>query len=929
MGARILADDSKRVINVSIGLLTAGILALTGVMAWNAYREVAVANRIVLINSMSDKLIRGAVLTAAERGLTSSALGKHGIASEAVQRKIHELRQEAEASWQEALTLARTVALKMPHDSNFPQALDHAIQSHEALDHTRQRVDTSLQKEGNDIDGPEWIAVASHFIEDTVRMRETAFTTGDMPREISSSAMIVKNRASTISEYAGIERGVLAFYIGSRLPVPPEVLDELKSYRGVVNHALRAFSDMQRTPDINPAIRQSIATMEQEFVERFGKTRHAVYAAAATGDYPLSADTWMETATIAIDSLLAVVTASSNEVENKVQQLAARNSRQLTLSLALAGIALALSLTAFTRVRKTANALFHEKELAEVTLHSIGDAVITTDAEGRVDYMNPIAETLTGWSVNEAKGRPLNEVFHIISGVTREVQVNPAEKCLREERIIGLENNTVLISRGGMERVIEDSAAPVRNHEGKIVGAVMVFYDVTLMRNSPHLLSHQATHDVLTGLVNRREFERRLTKLVESAKTDNQHHVLFYMDLDQFKIVNDTCGHIAGDKLLRQLSFLLKNRVRDNDTFARLGGDEFGVLLESCPMEPALRIANDLIRIANEFRFIWEGTTFEIGVSIGVVSVTAGSGSPAELLSQADSSCYAAKDKGRNRVHVFQPDDAEMLQRHGEMQWVPRIRQAIEEDRFVLYCQKILPLTTHAEGFQYCETLLRMIDESGNIVPPMAFLPAAERYDLMPIIDRWVIRQTLEIFGKHYRGNPAVITNCFINLSGATLSDTDIFDFIREQIEANGMRPESVCFEITETAAVANFDMAVTFMNRLKTMGCRFALDDFGSGMSSFGYLKNLPVDYLKISGTFVQNMTANPTDCAMVDAINRVGHVMGIKTIAEFAEDEDILKKLRELGVDFAQGFGIAQPEPMTSHLSSIAAGCCRVAPP
>ncbi|MBI3570967.1 MAG: EAL domain-containing protein [Gammaproteobacteria bacterium] len=936
--------DSRRVINVSIGLLAAGVLALTGAMAWNAYRELAAANRLVLVNSMSDKLVRCAVLTAVERGFTSSALGKQDIGGETAnapslargprldpigetaRRKIHELRQEAEISWREALTLAHAVAPNMPRDSDFPRVLDEAIDSYRALDRARQRADTSLQKKGDGIGGPEWFAAATHFIEDTARMRETAFAAGGMPHEISQSDMIVKNSAATMSEYAGIERGTLAFHIAGRRPVPPEKLDELKSYRGVVNHEIRTLSDMQHMPDVGPGIRQSIAAMEQEFVERFGKTRRAVYAAAATGNYPVSADAWMETATVAIDSILAVVTASSEAVEKKVQQLARRNSRQLALYLALAGVAFTLALVAFTRVRKTANALFHEKELAEVTLHSIGDAVITTDAGGRIEYMNPIAETLTGWNTSESKGRPLIEVFRIVDGVTRAAQINPVEKCLREDRIVGLENNTVLISRDGLERVIEDSAAPVRDRAGKIVGAVMVFYDVTLMRNSPHLLSYQATHDALTGLINRREFERQLTRLVESAKTDNQHHVLFYMDLDQFKIINDTCGHIAGDKLLRQLTFLLNKRVRDTDTIARLGGDEFGVLLESCPMEQALQLANDLIRIIHDFRFVWEDATLEIGVSIGVVPITPETTSPVELLSQADAACYAAKDKGRNRVQVYQPKDAEILQRHGEMQWVPRIRHALEENRFVLYCHKILPLRENPDGHYYCETLLRMLDESGAVVPPMAFLPAAERYDLMPAIDRWVVREALKIFGKHCRDNPTVKMNCFINLSGATLSDEHMADYIREQLEVHGMRPETVCFEITETAAVAHFDTAVVFMQKLKKLGCRFALDDFGSGMSSFGYLKNLPVDYLKIAGTFVCNIAINPTDYTMVDAINRVGHVMGIKTIAEFVKDDAILEKLRELGVDYAQGFGIAMPGPMTQHLSSGTNGCCAV---
>lgn len=915
-----MANDSRRIINLSVSLLAAGVFALTAIMAWSAYRELAAANRSMLINSMADKLIRSAVLTAVERGITSAALGTKQAANADLRQKIHDLREESNATWREALSLARTAAPKMPSDSGFPQVVEHAVQSHDLLERIRQRVDHDLSKKESGVGRAEWTATATHFIEDTVRIREQASTASDVPHVISETIMIVRTRAWIMSEYAGIERGILAFYISSRLPVPPEVLDDLKSYRGVVNHAHQSLQDIRHVPDISPAIQQSMDAMEQEFNGRFSRIRDAVYAAAATGHYPMSGDAWMASATTAVGSILAIVDASSEAMGEKIRQLVTRSSQQLALYLAIAGMAFALALVAMARVRRTADALFHEKELAEVTLHSIGDAVITTDAQGHVDYMNPIAETLTGWGVTEAKGRPLEEVFHIINGVTREAQANPVEKCLKENRIIGLENNTVLISRDGMERVVEDSAAPVRGHDGKVVGAVMVFYDVTLMRNSPHLLSYQATHDALTGLVNRREFERRLTTLVESAKAKNLHHVLLYLDLDQFKIVNDTRGHIAGDKLLRQLSFLLKKRLRDTDTLARLGGDEFGVLLESCPIEPALRIANDLVQIVNDFRFVWQGTTFEIGVSIGMVSITATTGSPAELLSRADSACYAAKDKGRNRVQIYRPEDAELQQRHDEMQWVPRIRDALEENRFVLYCHTIMPLGAETDGRHYCETLVRMVNEEGRIIPPMAFIPAAERYNLMPAIDRWVIRKSLSLFGKTCCSVSTAETQCFINLSATSLMDDQMPDFIREQIHLNNVSPELVCFEITETAAVAHLETAMAFMKKVKEIGCRFALDDFGSGMSSFGYLKNLPVDYLKIDGSFVRNIAINPTDYTMVDAINRVGHVMGIRTIAEFVENDAILEKLREIGVDFAQGFGIAEPEPMGEHLAASA---------
>src|SRR3989338_8181970 len=359
--------------------------------------------------------------------------------------------------------------------------------------------------------------------------------------------------------------------------------------------------------------------------------------------------------------------AASEVIAEKAQEMVGQARRAAVLQGTIAAIAFALAVVSFVRVKKTADAMFHDKELAEVTLHSIGDAVITTDAGARVEYLNPIAETLTGWSTKEAKGRPLSEVFHII-------------------------------------------------------------YDVTLMRNSTHLLSYHATHDALTGLINRREFERRLTRLVENAKLCNAQHVLCYLDLDQFKVVNDTCGHIAGDKLLRQLAFQLKDRIRDSDTIARLRGDEFGVLLESCPLDAARRLTDGLIRVVNDFRFVWEGKTFEIGVSIGMVRITPESASPVDLMSQADSACYAAKEKGRNRVQIYEPGDTELLQRQGEMHWVGRIQKALNEDRFTLYSQPIKPLLNGADHRRYREVLLRMVDDAGNNVPTMEIIHAPDRY---------------------------------------------------------------------------------------------------------------------------------------------------------------------------------------------------------
>lgn len=424
-------------------------------------------------------------------------------------------------------------------------------------------------------------------------------------------------------------------------------------------------------------------------------------------------------------------------------------------------------------------------------------------------------------------------------------------------------------------------------------------------------LSFQTTHDPLTGLVNRREFERRIVAALNIAKSERSEHVLLYMDLDQFKVVNDTCGHTAGDEYLRQLSAMLVDRLRKHDSLARLGGDEFGVLLEHCPQDRALQIADQLLGEIQDFRFVWKGNSFTLGVSIGLVFINGQSEKFSRILKAADAACYAAKDAGRNRIHVYDEDDSTLVRRHGEMQWVSRITEAVEEGRFHLYYQPIVPVDQRQIEGLHMELLLRMEDRHGNIILPGAFLPAAERYNLMPHLDRWVTQTAFEWLAQ----NPDRLRElklCTINLSGHSLGEGEFRQFVVEQLQKTGVSPDKICFEITETAAIGNLMKATRFMSILRNLGCRFSLDDFGSGMSSFAYLKSLPVDYLKIDGLFVRDIMDDSIDYAMVKSINELGHVMGKLTVAEFVEKESILWKLREIGVDYAQGFGIARPRPL-----------------
>jgi diguanylate cyclase (GGDEF)-like protein/PAS domain S-box-containing protein len=568
-------------------------------------------------------------------------------------------------------------------------------------------------------------------------------------------------------------------------------------------------------------------------------------------------------------------------------------------------------------------ALFHEKERAEVTLHSIGDGVVTTDASGIVEYLNPVAEELTGWKLPEARGLPLWQIMNLIDESSRKPVENPVLKSLHEGVVVALADHAVLVQRDKNELAIADSAAPIRDHSGKIIGAVMVFHDVGQSRKLTQQLSYQASHDTLTDLINRAEFERQLHDALISAKNEHRQHVLCYLDLDQFKIVNDTCGHVAGDELLRQVAGLLRGKVRDSDVLARLGGDEFGVLLKYCDPKRAPSVAESLCRALKDFKFLWGDHSFETGASIGLVAISEDSQSVSEVLSTADVACYAAKDKGRNQVHMYQPNDNELKQRRGEMQWVSRIRRAIDENRFTLYYQPIIPLNSSGGLEIHRELLIRLLDEEGKLVPPMAFIPAAERYNLMPDVDRWVIRNGFKLLGAQCSGNCDWV--CTINLSGQSLCDNTFLDFVIRQLDLSGVNPDRICFEITETAAVANLVKASHFISVLKGMGCRFALDDFGSGLSSFAYLKNLKVDYLKIDGSFVRDMMNDPIDHSLVEAINQIGHVIGIQTIAEFVENNDILEALRKLGVDYAQGYAIAKPAPLEEIV--VADGSRRVA--
>ncbi|MDZ4076271.1 MAG: EAL domain-containing protein [Hylemonella sp.] len=599
------------------------------------------------------------------------------------------------------------------------------------------------------------------------------------------------------------------------------------------------------------------------------------------------------------------------EIRQSLRPLWMRTALAALLGALLAGAVFTLLRVLPRRAQQLVDAMFAEKERALVTLHSIGDGVITTDAQQRIDYLNPVAEKLSGWTQAEARGRPLAEVMNLVEETTQAPAQNPMALALHDNAIRSFTTDVALLRRDGSAVAIEDSAAPIHDREGRVVGGVMVFHDVTVARSMARRISWAATHDALTGLVNRREFETRVDAALGIAVSAAQRHVLCYLDLDQFKVINDTCGHAAGDALLKLIAALLQDKLRASDTLARLGGDEFGILLDSCPLERATLIAADMLAAVQDFRFQCDGKVFTVGVSIGLVEISEHSGSRAELFSAADTACYAAKEQGRNRVCVFQGDDADMTQRRREMGWASRLNLALEQNRFELYYQPYLPLGTGGAQGAHIEILLRLIDEDGTVVAPGSFLPAAERYNIAPAIDRWVIRNTLARYHELATQLGAPLT-CGINLSGTSINSEGLLDFIREQTRLHDIPRGGICFEITETAAVHNLRRAAQFMRDIKDMGYLFALDDFGTGTSSFGYLKNLPVDYLKIDGSFVRDIADDPLDRAMAETINRIGHLMGLKTVGEFAETDVVISALRSLGVNYAQGYGVQEPKPL-----------------
>jgi len=553
---------------------------------------------------------------------------------------------------------------------------------------------------------------------------------------------------------------------------------------------------------------------------------------------------------------------------------------------------------------------------ARNTLDCLGEALLTTDTAGRIDYANPAACQLLGADLRDLRGATLGAVLSLVDDTDRKLLADPVDLALHSGGGTKLVRRAVLLAHAtGSERSIELSASPIRGRDNaseEVTGVVLLLHDVTEVRGLARQMSYQATHDALTGLVNRAEFEQRLGVTLQSAHRGEVAHVLCYIDLDHFKAVNDNGGHLAGDSMLREVSKLMRQTVRDSDTVARLGGDEFALLLVGCPLEKGRQIADDLVRTIADFRFVWKDRIFTIGASVGLVELARDSGTLEEALAAADSACYVAKKQGSGHVAVYSARDEVVARQSGEIQWLQTLQTAIRDNLFRLFCQPIVAAYGHDEGGPAMEVLVRLADIDGREVPPLDFLRAAERYRLMSLIDRWVVQNTLTALGRGLIELPPT-RSLAINISAQTLIDAQFLEFVVDCFDRTGVNPAQVCFELPEAAVVANIDHARRFVGVLHGLGSQFALDDFGSNLGSFSNLKNLPIDYLKIDGSFMRNLARDSVNQAMVTAMVKLARTLNFKVIAEQVEDAAILEMARSMGIDFMQGYAVGRPRPLS----------------
>lgn len=904
---------------VSISMAFAGLMALAlGLMlAWQSFTAHRAAQQIQAVQTVTASLFEATTLLARERGYVAATLNSADHALHVLE--IARLRAQVDESWSRAETVLWQLVSRLPEQGSERAHMASLQASHALLLDARERADRALQAGQARTPGEAhaWFDTVSGAIAMVTGLRGALLSSVDMPGRLTWIAMSLQNSLWMSSELSGQLRGSLAAHAAANEAVPGPRLVRLAANRDLLRRLLENLTWVASLPETDPRLQASLQAAMVS-LQSFDVDVGRMLKGAGSGLYPRDAFDWFHATSAVVDDISEV----SETLDRVIQELFQHEADRLRLIVAgfllfalVAGIFALLSLR---RVQKNSDALFLQKELAETTLRSIGDAVLSTDRQGRIDYMNPVAEELTKWTLAEAKGRPSVEVFHLQS-TPHASMVDPVGTCLREGRVVHLTSGHELIRRDGSRIAIEDSAAPIRNRDAEIVGVVVVFYNTDASQRPEHLLAYHSTHDPQTDLINRREFDRRLAELIGRAREFGERHVMAYIDLDRFKVVNDTCGHNAGDRLLSQATFLLRKSVRDTDTLARLGGDEFGLLLHNCTVDQALPVLQKVSDTIRSFGFSAEGQSFDITLSIGAVAIDADSSTAVNLMGAADAACYAAKEKGRNRIQIYSADDTELSRRKGESRWVAELGDALKEDRLELFCQRIDPLLQPGRTNRV-ELLVRLRTREGVLVPPMTFIPAAERYNLMTEVDRWVIRHACSMIASQ-QGLPESLV-FHINLSGQSLSDATFPDFVRTVARETGILPRQLCFEVTETTAVASLHTAHHLMKTLRAEEFTFALDDFGTGLSSFAYLRSLEVDHIKIDGAFVRNMLDDELDQVMIRSVVAIARVLGITVCAEFAENPEVVAKLRRMGVDYAQGYAAGYPLSLQDYFAAFADG-------
>lgn len=892
-------------VNLSVamaGVILLGFGVVLGQQAWKSHHTI---KRIKHTYATIDALLIATDLQGRERGLTAGLIG--GDEFDGIPDNLRSLRSQIDAAWEQVFVHISDIDPHLPPDSPVTERSEALRKTIDAKRQLRDRVDAHLQGLGETVSVDEWFKLTTEVNDRAASLRLELMLNDTISAETARLNLLIRENGIRAAEYAGQVRGMLNYHIANGEPMPP---DQIEMAQRSCQMTARHFSELIEAAGTISGLSELVAQLETNYSE-LRDIADRILEEATRGEYHLTSQQWWEITTSQINRVFATLEIASELTIDSLHERARRQSLALVFYLALAVIAIILAKLSLRRVRRNAESVFMQKEMSEKILDSIADAVMAVDADGRIIHLNPIAEDLTGWPFHDALHKPYGEIFRVYNKLHTSLN-DPIGTCLKHGMSIVLSEGHVLIDRSRREIPIDDSCAPIRNRRRKIVGAVVVFSSRERDRHANRILTYHATRDFLTNTFNRREFEHQLHDLRQHARDTGDHHTLAFIDLDHFKVVNDTAGHAAGDQMLRQIAWLMDRNIRDTDTLARVGGDEFGLLLKKCPIEQARKVAAKIQQAIRELRFIWEEQAYQVGSCIGLVEITPDSPECNELIREADAACHSAKERGRNHIQVYTRDDMKLALQQGRMRWITRLTEALDEDRFELFGQVIHPLKTNLP--MHVEVLLRLREKNGALIPPGAFIPAAERHGIMPDIDQWVVDHACRQLNSMMADHPDVVF-C-INLSGTTMLDPANVDELVNIAAKHELPPERLIFEITETAAVSSLDTTIAIMERLNKLGFRFALDDFGTGLSSLTSLKNLPIDQVKIDGEFIRNLHDDPVSVAMVEAIARIATLLDIGTTAEFVENTMTCDRLKTIGIDYAQGFHFGKPQPLRNCL-------------